>query len=192
MLKVLLADDNPHAQRMGAEILSQEGFEVLGVTGGREALESLERFAPDLVLADVCMPEHSGYEICERIKANPALERVKVVLLVGASEALDRARAASAGADGVLQKPFEPSAVMDLLAPLMGRVPARRAPPKQAGSGPAGKEEFEQAVQAVLDRERMDRDQVRAAVMLALELALPGFVDDLTERVLEALRRAGR
>jgi CheY-like chemotaxis protein len=175
---------------MGTEILSQEGFEVLGVTDGREALESLERFAPDLVLADACMPDHSGYEICETIKANPALEHVKVILLVGALETLDHERAASAGADGVLQKPFEPSVVMDLLAPLVGRGPARRAPPKQPSS--AGKEEFEQTVRAVLDRHRIDRDQVRAAVVLALELALPGFVDDLTERVVETLRRSGR
>ena len=56
MPRVLLADDSPQAQRMGTEILRQEGFHVLGITDGREVLESLARFAPDLVLADVSLP----------------------------------------------------------------------------------------------------------------------------------------
>ena len=109
---------------MGTEILSQEGFHVLGITDGRQVLESLDRFAPDLVLADVSLPEHSGYEICERIKSNPALGHVKVVLVVGAAEPFDRAEAQRVRADGVLLKPFEPSLVIETIGPLLKSGPA--------------------------------------------------------------------
>jgi CheY-like chemotaxis protein len=166
---------------MGAEILSQQGYEVLGVTDGQEVLESLNRFAPDLVLADVAMPGLSGYDICRRIKADPSRRHVRVLLLAGAVDPLDPAQAAEAGADGVLQKPFEPSAVIQTIAGLM-----RSAPPGD------GREGFEQAVQAVLDDQPIQREQVRAAVVLAVESALPRLLDELTEHVLQALRQTGR
>lgn len=167
---------------MGTEILAQEGFEVLGVTDGRQALESLNRFAPDLVLADVAMPEHSGYEICEQIKGNPALGHVKVILLVGAVDPFDRTEAQRVGADGMLRKPFEPSVMVETIRPLLASTPPRPPPPEDP-------ERFEQAVRAALEDDRVDRERVRAAVVLAVESALPAFLDELTERVVEALRR---
>ncbi len=91
---------------MGAEILAQGGYEVRGITDGAGVLEGLCDFAPDLVLADVAMPKHSGYEICERIKTDPALGHVKVVLLAGALDTLNPAEAQRVRADGVLHKPF--------------------------------------------------------------------------------------
>ncbi|HZS52357.1 MAG TPA: response regulator [Bryobacterales bacterium] len=194
MPRVLLADDSPHAQRMGAEILHQEGFEVLGVTDGREVLETLGRFGPDLVLADASMPHHSGYEICERIKTDPALQHVKVVLLVGAFEPLDRAEAMRVRADGVLHKPFEPSVVIQTISLLVQNLPS--APSAAAGAGQsrdnaaaAEKGVFEQAVRAAMDDDRIDLDRIRGALTLAVESALPAFLDEVTARVMEALRR---
>ena len=165
---------------MGTEILSQEGFDVLGITDGRQVLESLDRFAPDLVLADVSLPEHSGYEICERIKSNPALGHVKVVLVVGAAEPFDRAEAQRVRADGVLLKPFEPSLVIETIGPLLKSGPA----PDEAA--------FEKAVQAAMPGPPIDPGQVRAAVLLALEAALPSFVDEVSRRVVDALRQTER
>lgn len=164
---------------MGAEILSQEGFEVLGVTDGRQLFERLDGFAPDLILADATLPEVSGYEICRRVKADPARGHVKVMLLAGALEPVDAAAAQSAGADGVLQKPFEPAAVVSAIRPVMEAGNSRPA---------AVQEPLEQAVASVVDG--IDREQVRAAVVLAVEAALPVFLDELTERVLDALRRS--
>lgn len=190
--RVLLADDNAHAQRMGAEILGHEGFEVLGVTDGHEVMDSLARFAPDLVLADAAMPQHSGYEICERIKQDPALQHVKVVLLVGAFEPLNQAEAERVRADGVLTKPFDPSAFMETVRPLVGGSAARAAPPAEKPAPAVERPDLEQAVRAALGGEHVDPERIRAAVTLALESALPVFVDQVTERVVEALRRGGR
>jgi DNA-binding response OmpR family regulator len=174
---------------MGTEILRQEGFEVLGITDGGQVLESLHRFAPDLVLADVCMPHHSGYRICEQIKASPELRHVKVVLLASAIEPFDRAEAERVGADGVLHKPFEPSVVIETITPLM-----RRAAPSKAAVQPRlpDQEPLEQAVRAALEGERIHREQVRAAVVLAVESALPAFLEEITDRVMELLRQRGR
>lgn len=169
---------------MGAEILGQEGFEVLGVTGGHEALESLARFAPDLVLADAAMPDHSGYEICERIKQDPALEHVRVVLLVGAFEPLDQAEAERVRADGVLRKPFDPAAFMETVRPLVAGPLGRAAPMVE-------KPDLEQAVRAALGDDNLGPDRIRGAVTLAVESALPAFVEQVTERVIEVLRRKG-
>ena len=61
--RVLLADDSPHAQRMGERILHEEGFEVTTVVHGDEAVQRLEELQPDLVLVDVFLPGRSSYDL---------------------------------------------------------------------------------------------------------------------------------
>lgn len=177
---------------MGAEILGHQGFEVLGVTDGHQVLESLARFAPDLVLADAAMPQHSGYEICEHIKQDPALRHVKVILLVGAFEPLDQAEFLRVRADGIVQKPFDPSAFMETVWPLVTGMPGKATPPAEKPAHAVERPDLEQAVRAALGGEHVDPERIRAAVTLALESALPVFVEQVTERVVEALRRGGR
>ncbi|MCG8650744.1 MAG: response regulator, partial [Pirellulales bacterium] len=69
MSLILIADDNPHAHRMGRQILSQEGYDVATVSNGDEALHYLEEHTPALVMVDTRMPGPSGFEVCRRIKA---------------------------------------------------------------------------------------------------------------------------
>ena len=69
MSRILLADDSPHAQRMGERILREEGYEVVTVTDGQTALMRLADVDPDLVFADVSLPTKTGYEICREIKS---------------------------------------------------------------------------------------------------------------------------
>jgi len=119
MSRILLADDSPHAQRMGERILREEGFEVVTVTDGETALIRLEDVDPDLVMADVFLPHHSGYEICRFIKSSPRYRHARVILLAGLLEPVDEAAAARCGADAVLKKPFEASVVVALVRPLI-------------------------------------------------------------------------
>lgn len=114
MSRVLLADDSAHAQRMGEFILREEGFEIVSVTDGATAMVRLADVDPDLVLADVGLPQHNGYELCRFIKSHPNHRHVKVVLTAGAQEPIDDDEAGRAGADGRLHKPFEASAVIEL------------------------------------------------------------------------------
>jgi CheY-like chemotaxis protein len=131
MSRILLADDSPHAQRMGERILREEGFEVVTVTDGETALVRMPDVDPDLILADILLPQKSGYEICEFVKKTPRHRHARVVLLAGLLEPVDEAEAARVKADGVLKKPLEASAVIAVVKPLLAAARADRA--SQAG-----------------------------------------------------------
>jgi CheY-like chemotaxis protein len=142
---ILLADDNPHAQRMGSQILSQEGHSVVTVSDGDEAMLYLEENLPDLVMVDTRMPGPSGFDICKHIKSQPKFGQVKVVLLAGPLEPFDTAEAENAGPDGVLHKPLDAYTLIDTVNSLLGKVPEtqdhaeapRPSPPPRPQSAPA-------------------------------------------------------
>ena len=106
--KLLLADDSPTIQKVISLTFGDEGFEVVAVGDGGQALRALEdEPPPDVVLADVVMPGPDGYELCERIKRDARLGHVPVILLVGTFEPFNEAEARRVGADTVLTKPFQ-------------------------------------------------------------------------------------
>lgn len=105
--KILLADDSITIQKVVDLTFADEGVSVVSVNNGREAIERLEGFAPDVVLADVFMPQMNGYELCEYIKQNEKLKHIPVMLLVGSFEPFDEAEARRVGADDTLTKPFQ-------------------------------------------------------------------------------------
>ncbi len=125
MSLILIADDNPHAHRMGRQILSQEGYEVATTSNGDETLQYLAENQPDLVLADTRMPGPSGFDVCRRIKRHPKLSHVKVVLLAGPLEPFDPAQAEAAGSDGVLHKPLDAYSLIDTVKSLIGEARAK-------------------------------------------------------------------
>ncbi|HEX3280297.1 MAG TPA: response regulator, partial [Pyrinomonadaceae bacterium] len=105
--KLLLADDSITIQKVVDLTFVDEGVTVLTVNNGREAIDKLSDFAPDIVLADVFMPQLSGYEVCEYIKQNEQLKHIPVMLLVGSFEPFDEAEARRVGANDTLTKPFQ-------------------------------------------------------------------------------------
>jgi len=135
--KLLLADDSVTIQRVIELTFADEDVHVVAVGNGQEAIDSVQRDRPDIILADVGMPERNGYEVAAFVKGNPATAHIPVVLLTGAFEPVDEGRARSVGCDGVLVKPFEPqlviSRVKDLLA---GRQPSGMWSAAPAAQGP--------------------------------------------------------
>ncbi len=131
--KLLLADDSVTIQRVIELTFADEDVQVIAVGNGQQAIERAERDRPDIVLADVGMPERDGYEVAAFIKGNPSLAHVPVVLLTGAFEPIDENRARAVGCDGVLVKPFEPQMVISRVKDLL----AGRRPSEMWGSGPA-------------------------------------------------------
>ena len=105
--KLLLADDSITIQKVVDLTFADEGVRVLSVSNEREAIERLEEFAPDIVLADVFMPEMNGYEVCEYIKQNDKFKHIPVMLLVGSFEPFDEEEARRVGANDTLTKPFQ-------------------------------------------------------------------------------------
>jgi CheY-like chemotaxis protein len=167
MSRILLADDSPHAQRMGERILREEGFEVVSLTDGEAVLARLQDVDPDVLVTDAFLPGKSGFDLCRYIKSHPLHRHMKVVLSAGLLEQLSEEESTRAGADGILKKPFEASVVLATIHPLIKAAQAARG---KAASG------------AELDPER-----VRAAVTLALDAALPALIQEITQRVLIAL-----
>ena len=127
--KILLADDSITIQKVIELTFSDEDFEVVTVGNGRLALEKLPEVRPDIVLCDIIMPEKDGYEVCDQIKKHPAYSHVPVLLLTGAFEPFDQERAARAGYDGSLAKPFEPETLIAKVRDLLARAPQRAASP---------------------------------------------------------------
>jgi CheY-like chemotaxis protein len=87
MSTILLADDSPHAQRMGERILREEGFQVSSVADGAAALQRLADIDPDLVIADAFLPGGGGLDLCRHIKKFHS--HVRVILTAGQIEVLD-------------------------------------------------------------------------------------------------------
>jgi DNA-binding response OmpR family regulator len=175
MNRVLLADDSPHAQRMGERILREEGFEVITVSDGDTAMLRLRDADPDVVVADISMPGVSGYEICEYVKTH--LKGTVVALTAGAMEPFDDAEITRVRPDATLKKPFEAT----LLLELANRAKLTR---KKNGETP---EETKAPVKPGRGVVVLDPDQVRAAITVALDASMPGLVDQITEKVLLSL-----
>jgi CheY-like chemotaxis protein len=123
--KLLLADDSVTIQRVIELTFADEDIQVLAVGDGKKAIASIQSERPDIVLADVGMPERDGYEVAAFVKTNTELAHIPVLLLTGAFEPVDEARARAVGCDGVLVKPFEPQMVINRVKDLLaGRKPA--------------------------------------------------------------------
>ena len=137
MKRILVADDSVTIQKVIALTFADEPFEVQSVGTGSEALELVKSWKPDIVLADVIMPQMNGYELCKAVKQVEEAGSVPVLLLAGTFEAFDEEEAKSVGADDFITKPFESGELIEKVKMLMGDVPA--APP--AGQPPVVDEE---------------------------------------------------
>ena len=188
MSRILLADDSPHAQRMGERILREEGFEVVSLTDGEAALKRLADVDPDLILADVFLPAKSGIEICLHVKSDPKLRHVRVVLTAGLLEPFDEDEARRAGCDGILKKPFEASRLVETIQPLVKEAQlARGLFAEELASTAATPLVTGEPPPAAPPKPDIDPERVRAAITLALDAALPAMIQEITERVLIAL-----
>ena len=103
--KVLVADDLPANVKLLSEMLTREGYQVVTASDGEQALRMVDETHPDLVLMDVIMPKLNGYEVCERMKQNPATRLTPVVLITALNASADRIQGINAGADDFLTKP---------------------------------------------------------------------------------------
>jgi DNA-binding response OmpR family regulator len=181
---ILLADDSPHAQRMGERILREEGFEVVSLTDGETALIRMADVDPDVAIADVFLPGCNGFELCRNIKTNH--RHVRVILTAGLLETFDEEEARRAGCDAILRKPFEASVVMQTIRPLVEEAQMARGLFAETIAATLPAPEVKQPHTPAVPQPP-DPQRVEAAITLALDAALPALVREITERVLVAL-----
>jgi DNA-binding response OmpR family regulator len=118
---LLLADDSVTIQRVIELTFTHEDIRVVSVGDGQRAVQWMESESPDIVLADVDVPEIDGYALAAHMKKSPRLKGVPVLLLAGAFEPVDQRRADQIGCDGVLIKPFEPQQLVTRVRELLAR-----------------------------------------------------------------------
>ena len=104
--RVLVVDDVPANVKLLEARLSAEYFDVVTAMSGKEALSICERAECDLVLLDVMMPDMDGFEVCRRLKSNPATHHIPVIMVTALDQPFDKVRGLEAGADDFLTKPI--------------------------------------------------------------------------------------
>ncbi len=103
--KVLIVDDNQQNLELLAAYLEELGVKVIPAADGIQALRCVEADPPDLILLDVMMPRMSGFEVCKKLKANPATRDIPVLMVTALNELGDIERGVEAGTDDFLTKP---------------------------------------------------------------------------------------
>jgi DNA-binding response OmpR family regulator len=102
-----VADDEPHVLELLRLTLGAR-YEIITAEDGEEALALLEKHKPDLLILDVMMPKVNGFEICERLKADPKTRKIRIAILSAKAREEDIIRGLELGADYYLTKPFDP------------------------------------------------------------------------------------
>ena len=105
--RALVVEDHPDARALVRTYLLSMGVEVVDVAEGRSAIRQLELSPPDLVCLDLMLPELSGFEVCEFMRAHPALREVPILIMSARAKPMDRAFAEEVGATAYLVKPFK-------------------------------------------------------------------------------------
>ncbi len=128
---ILIVDDNPELLNGVKLTLEMEGFQALTAQNGKEALEILERITPDLILADIMMPEMDGYQLYEEIHKSDRWVTVPFIFLTAKTDIADIRRGKEMGVDDYITKPFEPE---DIVVAIRGRMKRMAEVTGQGGS----------------------------------------------------------
>ena len=113
--KVLLVDDEPSILLALEFLMLQEGHVVLKANNGQEALSVLESEKPNLVILDVMMPGLDGFEVAQRIRKNPNLDKTQIIFLTARGTQEDRFKGYDSGGEVYLTKPFDNKELVDLV-----------------------------------------------------------------------------
>lgn len=120
--RILIVEDQADIRRLIRWALEDGNYTLHEAANGSLAMQLLPVLAPDLVLLDVMMPgEIDGYEVCRRIRANPALAKTQVVMITAQARQADQELAMAAGADAFLAKPFSPARLVELIEELSAK-----------------------------------------------------------------------
>ena len=116
MKKILIVDDEPFIRTLLEQTLEEfedRGVELYVAGDGKQGWALVQEQQPDMVFLDVMMPKMSGYEVCQRIRQNPALSGTYVILLTAKGQEVDRERGTEVGANEYVTKPFDPDYVIE-------------------------------------------------------------------------------
>lgn len=156
---IMVVDDRPESVQMISDLLALEGYQVRTAYTGQEALDSISWQLPDLVLLDLNMPVMNGYEVCERLKGDPATADIPVLMLTAWADPDHRVRGLQLGAADYLVKPFD---YRELLVRIETRLQGKQQTDRLRAAQTAIRQTFERYVpHHVVERLLADPTQVR-------------------------------
>lgn len=114
-----MVEDSLPQREMITQLLRGIGLEVATASDGIEALNQIQHHCPDVIVLDIVMPRMNGYELCRRLKADPATQNVPVVMCSSKGEEFDRYWGMKQGADAYIAKPFQPTELVGTVKQLL-------------------------------------------------------------------------
>lgn len=109
---VLVIEDHEDNRRIMRDLLTSKGYEVIEAVNGLKGVDAAETYHPDLILLDIQLPGIDGYEVTRRIKANPNLQKIPIIVVTSYAMSGDDVKAFEAGCDAYVAKPFSPRVLL--------------------------------------------------------------------------------
>lgn len=127
---LLVVDDEPEINRLVARIFEKRGYKVNAALDGAEALASVKRERPDLIMLDLNLPKIDGWEVCRQLKSDPATRNIPIIMLTAAHANVDDAQIGlGLGADEYVAKPFVRAVLLHNVERLLGRPESEESDP---------------------------------------------------------------
>lgn len=121
-IKILLVDDEPDILEIVGYNLTQEGYQIVTASNGKEAITVAKKELPQLIIMDVMMPEMDGIEACENIRKFPELQNTIITFLTARAEDYSQVAGFDAGADDYIAKPIKPKVLISKVKALLRRL----------------------------------------------------------------------
>ena len=118
--KILIADDEPNIVVSLEFLMKQRGYVVRVANNGEDALAAVGEFGPDLILLDVMMPRMSGYDLCQKLRENPAWQGIKIIMLSAKGRDVEVTKGMAVGADAYVTKPFSTKDLIATVREMLG------------------------------------------------------------------------
>ena len=116
---VLIVEDEDNIALALEVLIKRQGYDLRRVADGNAALEAIEESPPDLVVLDVMLPEKSGYEVCQIVRANEALNGMKILMMTARGGEVEKRKGMAIGADAFMTKPFAITELTEMIKSLL-------------------------------------------------------------------------
>ena len=119
--KILIIEDDPATQRLVDYSLKQEGYEIITASNGLEGIRKALGESPDLIILDVMLPGMDGFEICFRLRSEPATAKMPILMFSAKAQEIDKDTGIKVGADDYLIKPSAPADIVNRVEKLLAK-----------------------------------------------------------------------
>ena len=120
-MKILIVDDDPQVHKMLETVLIPQNFKIQSLLEALPALETIRSFRPDLVILDIMMPDMSGIDLCQKIRAEPDINKTLILMLSAKDTQNDRLKGLQYGADDYVTKPFHVTTLVRKIEHMLGK-----------------------------------------------------------------------